>query len=423
MGRALLVVLVAAGCAEPTTGNSCELASETGVVSTDSGASTVIYLNRDGGRITGGPDSSGTGASSIVANHGYTDLTITPARFDDTAWNAVVTCVRRAYARFDVEIVDRRPTSSGYVMAMFGGTGAVLGLGADSQGIAPLTCGGTDNAIAFVFTDTIAHDIERSCEVAAHEIAHTFGVDHQLLAADLSSYLPFAGQRTFQDVDAACGESTPRACICGDDTQNTVATLLDRLGPARGGDRDPPSLAVELSASRPGSTAIRVHINDASQIGSVTLSYRDDRHSFQSVCGDGKIECRTWNGISTFVVPEPVGHAVLSAEVVDVAGNAAASVPLELGKTPRADAIDVAVEHEGRFAQILVEDAMAVEVVAFWTDASGVTQRHVACEGEHAWTLEVEVADVPGDRTLVVQTTDAAGNIQLASTTLTIQSH
>jgi MYXO-CTERM domain-containing protein len=86
----------------------------------------------------------------------------------------------------------------------------------------------------------------------AQEIAHSYGLDHELVASDPMSYLSFAGKRTFQDVAAPCGETTARACGIGGstcrDSQNSYALLMERIGAAGTGDIDAPIVVINSPA-------------------------------------------------------------------------------------------------------------------------------------------------------------------------------
>jgi len=70
----------------------------------------------------------------------------------------------------------------------------------------------------------------------AQEVAHSYGLDHELLASDPMTYLQYTGNRAFQDMAVSCGESTARNCgingsVCRAN-QNSVALLRERLGEA-----------------------------------------------------------------------------------------------------------------------------------------------------------------------------------------------
>lgn len=414
--RLLLALAVVAGCADDP-GGTCELAVETGAGhTTEVGAATVIYLNRGGATLSAGSDDAARGVSSIVQTHRASGVTIAPSGLSDTGWTELVSCVRAAYAQFNVEIVDQRPQTPGYVMAVFGGSGSTLGLGADSHGIAPTSCETVDDAVVFVFTDNLGNDAARACEVAAHEIAHVFSADHQLLASDLTSYLPFHGKRAFQDLDALCGETAERPCACDRPSQNTVELLRERLGVAPDLDATPPTIDLTVGIAPRGARSIVVHADDPTGVAAVTLTYRDAAGSFSSTCGDGQVPCTTFNGTRTFIVPPASGTAVYSAEATDLAGNRAATVPTVEGAPG-----SFAIEADRSASEIVVHAAIdATEATLFWTDAHGITTRHAMCESAGLWSVPVTLAATPGQRSAVVQITDRNGQMSIATRLVTI---
>jgi MYXO-CTERM domain-containing protein len=135
-------------------------------------------------------------------------------------------------------------------------------------------CSVIENSIAFTFADAIPQKAEVACAVMAQEIAHSYGLDHELLAPDPMSYLPYSGRRTFQDQVASCGESTPRPCACGP-TQSSYQLLLERLGAAGTGDIDAPSLAITAPSDgavvEPG-FLITADVSDDVAVTDTTLS-------------------------------------------------------------------------------------------------------------------------------------------------------
>lgn len=416
--RLLLVLAALAGCTDDP-GATCELAVETGAGQVaEAGPATVIYLNRGGATLSGGQDDAARGVSSVVQGHRGGSVTIGPSGLSDSAWTELVGCVRSAYAQFNVEIVDQRPQTAGYVMTVFGGSGAELGLGVDSHGIAPIdsdSCETIDSGVVFVFTDNLGNDAARACEVAAHEIAHVFSADHQLLASDLTSYLPFQGKRTFQDLDAVCGETTERPCACGRSSQNTVELLRERLGTAPDLDATPPAIDLTVGTAARGARSIVVHADDSTGVASVTLTYQDANGSFSSTCGDGQVTCTTFNGTRTFTIPAASGTAVYFAEATDLAGNRASTVPTVEG----ANEVAFAIEAEVSPSEIVVNATVdAKTVTLFWTDANGVTTRHAMCETDGVWSVPVTLAETSGQRTAVVQVTDRIGRTSIATKTI-----
>ena len=87
---------------------------------------------------------------------------------------------------------------------------------------------------ASLVTDVLPDDPRTVCEVIAQEIAHSFGLDHEMLPADPMTYLDYNGDRTFQDRMVSCGEYADRTCGINGSTcrqrQNSVALLKERLG-------------------------------------------------------------------------------------------------------------------------------------------------------------------------------------------------
>jgi uncharacterized protein (TIGR03382 family) len=124
---------------------------------------------------------------------------------------------------------------------VIGGHPSDVGLPDNVAGVSPFTsdCSIIESSIVFAFTDVLPDDPRTVCEVMAQEIAHSFGLDHEMLPSDPMTYLDYAGERTFRDEMASCGEFADRKCgINGNmcrQRQNSVALLKQRLGPRGGG--------------------------------------------------------------------------------------------------------------------------------------------------------------------------------------------
>jgi MYXO-CTERM domain-containing protein len=97
-------------------------------------------------------------------------------------------------------------------------------------GVSPFSCGTINNSIVFTFAVVYGTAYRDICETSAQEIAHSFGLDHEHLCSDPMTYLTGCGNKSFQNVAAPCGEYSNRACMCGGNTQNSVALLDQRLG-------------------------------------------------------------------------------------------------------------------------------------------------------------------------------------------------
>jgi len=243
-----------------------ELVPPTGV---SRAQSRKIFLNRHGATLRPGSNDSFKGTSSIVT----APVTIDGWEVTDAKWRATVACMHETWAKFDVEVTETDPGDAPHIEALFGGSPTDIGRPITVAGIAPFAvdCGVVENAIVFTFTDNLPADPELVCEVMSQEIGHAYGLDHELLAADPMSYLPFAGKKSFQDTPAACGESTSRPCGLGATAcraqQNSQQILLARLG-AAGGDGNAPALTIMSPAAHdlvdPGFT---VHTQATDDIG------------------------------------------------------------------------------------------------------------------------------------------------------------
>jgi len=204
--------------------------------------SRVIYLNKNGVTLLPGENDARTNRSSIA-----TTQTAIPAwNPSATTWAATVSCMRDLFAPFDVTVVEADPGNVPHIEAVFGGSPQLLGMEAGVAGVSPFTqnCAVIENSIVFTFTSVIPQDARLACEIMAQEVAHSYGLDHVLLASDPMTYLQYTGNRTFKNQTASCGEDVARPCGIGGSqcrpNQNSVGLLTERLG-AKVGDTIPPS--------------------------------------------------------------------------------------------------------------------------------------------------------------------------------------
>jgi hypothetical protein len=196
--------------------------------------SRVIYLNHDGVTVVPGDNESRTQHSSITSK----PVAIPKWEVGADVWSDTLACVRAIYAPFAVTVTDADPGDVSHIEAIFGGSPSLFGLAANIAGISPFTqdCSVIPGSIVYTFTDALPGDAHSACEVVAQEIAHSYGLDHEMLASDPMTYLPYSGDRKFADQAVACGEFTVRPCGIRGATcranQNSVALLDDRLGSA-----------------------------------------------------------------------------------------------------------------------------------------------------------------------------------------------
>jgi MYXO-CTERM domain-containing protein len=216
-------------------------------------ASRTVYLNKNGITLSPGANDSRTNHSTVV-----TQQTTIPAwNVSASTWAATVSCMREVFAPFDVTIVETDPGTVPHIEAVFGGTPAQLGMASTLAGVSPFMsdCAVIENSIVFTFTGVLPPDPILACEIQAQEVAHSFGLDHVLLASDLMTYQPYDRRRWFQNQDASCGEDTARPCglngsVCRQ-KQNAVAMLIQRLGlRGQAGDTVPPT--VQITSPRSG---------------------------------------------------------------------------------------------------------------------------------------------------------------------------
>ncbi|HWO24756.1 MAG TPA: Ig-like domain-containing protein [Kofleriaceae bacterium] len=248
MGRQLVPPASATTAGTPTTaltaGGTAGLA-----------ASRTIYLNKNGVTLSPGANDSITNRSTVV-----TQPTVIPAwNVSDAVWASTVSCMREVFAPFNVTITDKDPGSVPHMEAVFGGAPTMVGQPTNLAGVSPFTtdCSIIENSITFAFMGVLPADPMLACEVMAQEVAHSYGLDHVMVATEVMTYLPYEGRRWFQNLSASCGEDKARPCglngsMCRQN-QNSVALLIERLGlKAPAGD----AVAPTVSITSPQSTAV-----------------------------------------------------------------------------------------------------------------------------------------------------------------------
>jgi MYXO-CTERM domain-containing protein len=235
----------------PTRGDGLQfgrvLVEDPGTPAAARAQSRTVYLNKNGVSLTPGVNDARTNRSSIIPMA----ATVPAWAASPTLWSKTVTCLREMFAPFDVAITETDPGTLPHIEAVFGGSPMDLGMSGNLAGVSPFssTCKVIENSIVFTFTDVIPQNAQVACEIMAQEIAHSYGLDHELLASDPMTYLSYTGKRTFQNQMASCGESSPRDCgIQGAqkcrDGQNSYAILMERIGAAGTGDIDAPTVVI-----------------------------------------------------------------------------------------------------------------------------------------------------------------------------------
>jgi hypothetical protein len=197
----------------------------------------IIYMNRFGATLTPGMNNSTSNTTTLFNN-----TTNVPAYTGgDARWAEVMACMREIYGPFNVTITEEDPGETPHIESIVGGTPTELGLDPGIGGIAPSEGCGNVAERTIVFTFEIWDTARDECETAAQETAHAFGLDHEFLCQDPMTYLFGCGNKTFQDIDAQCGEFEARLCRCGGATQNSVQVLRSVLGDP---DHVPPTISI-----------------------------------------------------------------------------------------------------------------------------------------------------------------------------------
>ena len=237
------------GAGGPTLARQELPAAATSTTSNGLARSRTIYLNRTGATLTPGQNNSQANTSTVVSR----TYQVPGWNANALQWAETVACMKEIWAPFDVTITDIDPGTTPHIEAIFARSPADVGITDEIGGISPFTsnCSVIEQSIVFAFTDNLGSRTRTICEVMSQEVAHSYGLDHELLASDPMTYLSYSGNRTFQSTDASCGESTARPCgISGSScraTQNSVALLRERVGDANR-DNQAPLVAITSPA-------------------------------------------------------------------------------------------------------------------------------------------------------------------------------
>jgi uncharacterized protein (TIGR03382 family) len=253
--------------------------------------SKTIYLNKNGVTLQPGNNDSRTNRSTL-ANQATTLPAWNPS---PATWTATVNCMKDLFAAYDVVLTETDPGQTPHIEAVFGGSPGQLGMPNGVAGVSPFTqnCAVIENAIVFTFTQVLPQtDSRLICEIMAQEVAHAYGLDHELLASDPMTYLDYNGNRAFQNQTASCGEDVQRPCgingsVCRPN-QNSVTLLTERLGrKVGGGDTVPPTGTITAPAANtqvPPGFLVYTDANDNQMVVSAKL-YIDGQVSLELTSG------------------------------------------------------------------------------------------------------------------------------------------
>jgi hypothetical protein len=320
----------------------------------------ILYLNRKGGTYTPGWDNSSAHKSSIIDGK----VRIPAYARGDAAFARVKGCVQDEYARWNVVVTDVDPGSAPHLEAVLGGTPDLLGLPDSVDGVAPETDDGAviERAVVYVFTENTSGPTAE-CEVAAHELGHAFGLEHEFLCKDPMTYLNGCGHKTFQDVEAWCGENKAKKCRDGG-KQDTVQHLNEVLGLANGdpnaptNDDDPTTVeppkppkkteppAISVLSPDDGATfeegatiAVKAKVTSDVDLAHVALVWKKGKKSVAIDCGkpiEG-VTCKQSGDTFTWKIAAGRGKRRFTIKATDDDGRKSVSKSRTISFTTNAD--------------------------------------------------------------------------------------
>jgi hypothetical protein len=189
----------------------------------------LIYLNRRGIRIEGGPDISSKNMSSLVPEGKV--ASVPGFSGSKKNWRSIVKCVRSHLRHFEVEVTEERPSTDNFVLVHVGGRPQDIGLN-DKRvgGLAPFNGDIIEHPVVFAFSKALKNRTRTTCETIVHELGHVYGLDHTMRCGDMMSYKS-CGRKRLLNRSMPCGENGERECKNEQPQQNSFQHLLDTLGP------------------------------------------------------------------------------------------------------------------------------------------------------------------------------------------------
>jgi MYXO-CTERM domain-containing protein len=217
--------------------------------------SNILFLNRCTGGCTiqaGGQDNSSNNVSTVADG----TSALSAFRWSETVWQETLACVQDIFSPFNIVVTDADPGVTPHMEAIVAGTATQLDC---SQcvpgvlGIAPVAwdCEYMPRSMSYTFANenyygagSQTRNVNELCATIGQEVAHTWGMDHEILASDPMTYASYNGRRQFEDAAIQCGEypGQTHSCFCGGNTQNSVQEILQRFGP--GGPPTPPHMTI-----------------------------------------------------------------------------------------------------------------------------------------------------------------------------------
>jgi hypothetical protein len=410
-------------------------ASSNGDRQTFATATTVLYLNFEGGVIKKGSKSDASTNTSFIGGG-----TVPPFNGDQATKDQVITTVKKLYEKYNIQIVTTRPGSGDYDMAMIGGSPSDIGLAYSTNvtGVAPMDCDDKmPRDIAFVFSDNIkalmpsSKYAQKVSETTAHESGHTYGLPHSDDGCDLMSYKSCSQLKTFLNKQMAMQPDSYGKC--GLTSMNSHELLVATLGtastqpppppPPPASDTEPPKVSITAPAAGAkvgATTTVTATITDNTAVTKADLLV------------DGKVAGTTTKAPYQFQVQLSTGSHTLAVNAYDAAGNkgtgtvtvtvdAPAPPPPPPGPGPDTTPPKVSITSPSEGATV----SPLITLKATVTDNTGVAKVELLLDGK----LQAELTAAPfdfkinlpgGKHTLRVEGLDAAGNRGSTAVTVTV---
>jgi Big-like domain-containing protein len=316
------------GDTRPSPGAPTEL---TGEVMPRAAQRATVFVNFDGAELVAGNDDARANATAID------ELVGTFPGYGGTSGRAaVLQAVEHDFDPYDVVIVDHRPDSGNYTMAMVGPVDSGRTLG-----IALLDCDDRfPNNIVFAFHgDGDGYTAASQANTISQELAHSVGLEHVDQSGDVMFPMSTGGDPAFLDQCSGIVPAPEIACPgqhavhCEPGGQNSHRELLSRFGPRTPDDEDP---AV---------TIVDPHHEDEFEVGAdfdIVASAVDERAIANVVLfvDEGNVGGRTEAPYTWHVDDMPMGVFDMYVIAIDDAGNMSRSetVTIYVGvDSPRQD--------------------------------------------------------------------------------------
>jgi uncharacterized protein (TIGR03382 family) len=277
----------------------------------------VLFINFDGANIMMGGDFSQTDSSMIFGQE------FAPHGGSEAEKTAIVDAVKVDFELYDIVIVDERPSTGDYTMAV---TSPTNPLGGGVLGIAPLDCNdGMPNNVVFAFHGAgDGYSPSGAAGTISHEAGHSYGLEHVDDPTDVMNPANSGGDPTFRDnctalVDpmVVCGPAHELHCE-GGTTQNSHKELLEIFGSSI-----PDVMAPVVSITAPDNNAY--FEAGASFRIDVTATDDDEVRTVQLFEGDAALMTSAMAPFGWDVVDIPEGIYEFTVTATDRVGNVGTS--------------------------------------------------------------------------------------------------